>query len=90
MWDRITRRGPQSGTGYNCDKSLQVMSSVIYPLTHTSLQVTWYRFEGEAGSQLADIRDPPRWEECGTSKVQSLSIARMIYTENEEERENKI
>ena len=33
------------------------------------LQEAWYRFEGEAGTQLADQRDPQKWETCGTSRV---------------------
>ena len=32
-------------------------------------QEAWYRFQGEAGTHLADYRDPPEWEDCGTSRV---------------------
>ena len=40
--------------GYNCD---------------SSLRSGWFRFVGEAGTVMADSRDPPGWEECGTSRV---------------------
>lgn len=33
------------------------------------LKEEWYRFEGEAGTQLADERSRPGWEVCGTSRV---------------------
>ena len=32
-------------------------------------QPGWYRFEGEAGTVLADQAAPPIWEGCGTSRV---------------------
>ena len=38
-------------------------------LTLRYQQDAWYRFEGEAGTQLADQRDPQKWEACGTSRV---------------------
>jgi hypothetical protein len=39
------------------------------------IQDRWYRFQGEAGQRLADISQPPSWEECGTSRVGWLSGA---------------
>ena len=32
-------------------------------------QEGWYRFEGDAGAQMADNKEPPAWEDCGTSRV---------------------
>jgi len=52
-WRRI--RGPGTGAGnWHCDNQLKE---------------EWYRFEGEAGTQLADERSRPGWEVCGTSRV---------------------
>merc|ERR1719500_468257 len=50
----IGRRPLAPGVGYNCD---------IF------LEPGWYRFEGEAGTVLADQAAPPIWEGCGTSRV---------------------
>ena len=53
-WRLLGTRPYMAGIGYHCDNSLQE---------------GWYRFQGPAGSQLADEESPPGWEECGTSQV---------------------
>ena len=53
-WRRISQTNGPSVSGLHCD---------------SSLQSGWFRFEGDAGTQLADQRDPQKWESCGTSRV---------------------
>ncbi|XP_023344139.1 uncharacterized protein LOC111713504 [Eurytemora carolleeae] len=54
-WRRITGLGPsQTGDPFNCDRDFQER---------------WYRFDGDAGTVLADQSSPPSWEDCGTSRV---------------------
>ena len=69
-WRRIDPSNGPSVSGLHCDSSLQVChQGPLSGLTLSYLQDGWYRFEGEAGTQLADQRDPQKWESCGTSRV---------------------
>ena len=49
----------------------QYVINVVLSRKQNSLifKVKWYRFEGDAGTQLADRRDPQKWGTCGTSRV---------------------
>ena len=68
-WRRIGQASPRTA-GLHCDTGLQVTSQGCPPLQCSqTVQEGWYRLEGEAGTQLADIRDPQRWESCATSRV---------------------
>ena len=81
-WRRIGQASPRTA-GLHCDTGLQVTSQGCPPLQcsqtvqegwyctvlYCTVQEGWYRLEGEAGTQLADIRDPQRWESCATSRV---------------------